>query len=309
MMRSLPPFDGLIAFDAAARRRSMTLAANELRLTQSAISHRLKKLETFFGAPLLNRTGAGLSPTAAGASLLEELAKLLDVMAGLRARSRAATRPAILKVGVGAALSHYWLVRRLPGFASLHPDVSVDMVLAESEAQARAADVDVHVLWLPKAIGRSTSTQRLLFNERVFPVAAPRLLPRGRPLQSTGRLANLAILHKGPAGRNEGAEWSWPVWFERLGLEAEVPTGLRFDTIGLALAAALEGAGVALARSLLVHDALAERRLCRVLPDEWDMLSSKAHFIRWPAVLTGDKRVSRFTNWIVNEAARLSDDG
>jgi LysR family glycine cleavage system transcriptional activator len=200
-------------------------------------------------------------------------------------------------------------VRRLPGFASLHPDVSIETIVVENEAQARAADVDVHVLWLPKVIARSTSTQRLLFNEHVFPVAAPRLLPRGRSLQSTKHLANLPILHKGPVGRNEGAEWSWPVWFERLGLDVEVPAGLRFDTISLALAAALEGAGVALARSLLVHDALAERRLCRVLPAQWDMSSSKAHFIRWPAALSGDKRVSRFTGWIAGEAARLSEGG
>jgi len=309
IVRTLPPFDGLIAFEAAARHRSMTLAANELRVTQSAISHRLKKLETFFGAALLNRTGAGLSPTAAGVSLLEGLGKLLDEMAALRARSRAAARPAILKIGVGAALSHYWLARRLPAFASSHPDVGIELVVAESEAQARAADVDVQVLWLPKAIARSTSTQRLLFNEHVFPVAAPRLLPRGRSLQNVKNLASFPILHKGPAGRNDGAEWSWSVWFERLGLQTEIPAGIRFDSISLTLAAALEGAGAALARSLLVHDAIAERRLCRVLSGDWDMSSSKAHLVRWPAALTGDRRVSRFTRWIASEAARLSDDG
>ena len=70
-MRALPPFDGLIAFDAALRHRSMTLAAAELGLTQSAISHRLKRLETFVGAPLLNRTGVGLLPTPAGTTLAE----------------------------------------------------------------------------------------------------------------------------------------------------------------------------------------------------------------------------------------------
>lgn len=309
IMRTLPPFDGLTAFEAAARHRSMTLAANELRVTQSAISHRLKKLETFFGAALLNRTGAGLSPTAAGTSLLEGLGRLLDDMAALRARSRAAARPAILKIGVGAALSHYWLARRLSAFATAHPDVGVEMIMVESEAQARVADVDVQVLWLPKAIARSNSTQRLLFKEHVFPVAAPRLLPRGRSLQKVETLASLPILHKGPAGRNDGAEWSWSVWFERLGLEAHVPAGLRFDTISLTLAAALEGAGVALARSLLVHDAMAEGRLCRVLSGDWDMPSSKVHLVRWPAALTGDSRVRRFTRWIASEAARLSDGG
>ncbi|MGJ4936238.1 LysR substrate-binding domain-containing protein [Bradyrhizobium oligotrophicum] len=307
-MRSLPPFDGLVAFEATARHRSMTLAATELGLTQSAVSHRLRKLETYLGAKLFNhRSGTGLSPTTAGTSLLTEIVGLLDEMALLRARYRAAAQPAVLKVGVSAALSHYWLVRRLPGFLSRHGDVGVELVVAESEAQARAADVDLQVLWLPKAAARASSTQRLLFRERVFPVAMPRLLPRGRALHDVRNLANYPIIHKGRAGRDDGAEWSWPAWFERLGLGAEAPVGIRVDTISLALAAAIEGAGVALGRSLLVHDALAERRLTRVVSAEWDVPSSKVHVVRWPAVLSSDTRVRFFTNWLASEAALLSD--
>jgi LysR family transcriptional regulator, glycine cleavage system transcriptional activator len=284
----------------------MTLAANELRITQSAVSHRLKKLEAFVGAPLLNRSGAGLSPTPAGASLLDDIGRMLDDMAGLRARSRAATCPTILKVGVGAALSQYWLVRRLPDFRASNPDIGLELVIAENEAQARSADIDVLISWLPKAAARPNSTQRILFNENVFPVAAPRLIPQGRPLSSTMGLSDLPIIHKGPAGRNDGAEWSWPVWFERLGITARAPEAMRFSSIGLALAAAIEGAGVVLARSLLVHDAIAERRLCRVLSPQWDVPSSKVHCIRWQSVLAGDKRVSRFAKWIGNEAERMS---
>ena len=306
IMRILPPFDGLVAFEAAARHRSMTLAANELRVTQSAISHRLKKLEAFVGASLFNRTGMGLCPTAAGTSLLEDIGRLLDDMSGLRARSRAASRPATLKIGIGTALSQYWLVRRLPSFAASNPDIGIELVVAESEAQARAADVDVFVSWMPKAGARATSTQRLLFQERVFPVAVPRLIPRGRPLSNPEALVDLPLIHKGPVGRNDGAEWSWQVWFERLRIKTPVPEAVRFDSLGLALAAAIEGAGVVLARSLLVHDALAARRLCRLLPPRWDMPSSKAHFVRWQPVLSGDKRVKAFANWIVDEAGRTS---
>ena len=286
----------------------MTLAATELGLTQSAVSHRLRKLETYLGAKLFNhRSGTGLSPTAAGASLLADIVGLLDEMAMLRARYRAAAQPAVLKVGVGAALSHYWLVRRLPGFLSRHGDVGIELVMAESEAQARAADVDIQVLWLPKTAARANSTQRILFKERVFPVAMPRLLPRGRPLHAVHQLANYPIIHKGRTGRDDGAEWSWPAWFERLGLGAQAPAGIRVDTISLALAAAIEGAGVALGRSLLVHDALTERRLTRVLSAEWDMPSSKVHVVRWQAILSTDARVRVFTSWLASEAALLSE--
>jgi LysR family glycine cleavage system transcriptional activator len=306
-MRALPPFDGLIAFEAALRHRSMTLAANELGLTQSAISHRVKKLEAFVGAKLLMRTSAGLSPTTAGLSLSEGLSKLLDEMAELRARSRAAVRPAALKVAVGPALANYWLVRRLPRFVSSFPEVALELVTVENEVQARAASADIQILWLPKTAARANSTQRFLFSESVFPVAASSLLPCGRPLKDPATLTKLPVIHKGPAGRNDGAEWSWPVWFERLGIETGVPAGLRFDTISTALAAAFQGAGAVLARSLLVRDAIAAQRLCRVLSCDWDMPSSKTHIIRWPAALAGDQRVSVFAVWITGEAAAASD--
>jgi LysR family glycine cleavage system transcriptional activator len=305
-MRALPPFDGLIAFDAALRHRSMTLAAGELGLTQSAISHRLKRLEAFVGAPLLNRTGVGLLPTPAGITLAEGLGRMLDEMAELRARSRATVQPATLKIGLGSALADYWLVRRLPAFASAYPDVAVELFIIESDVQARALDLDVQIRWLPKASARATSTQRLLFDEMVFPVAIPPLLPRGRPLKDPGLLGTLPILHKGYVGRSDGAEWSWPVWFERLGITAPVPAGLRFDNLGTAIAAALQGSGVVLGRSLLVHDALAERRLCRVVSPSWDMASSKAHIVRWPAALANDKRVALFVAWVAKEAVKTS---
>jgi LysR family glycine cleavage system transcriptional activator len=305
-MRALPPFDGLIAFDAALRHRSMTLAARELGLTQSAISHRLKRLEAFVGAPLLNRTGAGLLPTPAGTTLADGLGRMLDEMAELRARSRATVQPATLKIGLGSALANYWLVRRLPAFASTHPNVAIELFIIEGDVQARALDLDVQIRWLPKASARATSTQRLLFDERVFPVAIPSLLPSGRPLNDPGGLGTSPILHKGYVGRNEGAEWSWSVWFERLGIAAPVPAGLRFDNLGTALAAALQGSGVVLGRSLLVHDALAERRLCRVVSSRWDMASSKTHVVRWPAALANDKRVALFVAWIAQEAAKTS---
>ena len=305
-MRALPPFDSLIAFDAALRRRSMTLAASELGLTQSAISHRLRKLEAFMGAPLLRRSSSGLSATPVGEALAEGLTTLLDDMSELRARSRAALRPMTLRVGAGAALADNWLVRRLPRFSVAHPGIAVELVMVASETEIRSSDLDIQVHWMPTADARSSSTKRILFKERVFPVCAPQLLPQGRTLTDPAELARLPVVHKGPADAASGAEWSWATWFERLGIAGSPPQGLRLDTLGTALAAALQGAGVVLARSLVVHDALAERRLCRVLPPSWDMPSSKAHMVRWPAALAGDERVKAFVSWLVAEANATS---
>ena len=152
-------------------------------------------------------------------------------------------------------------------------------------------------------VWRSSSTQRLLFQEQVFPVCVPGVLPGGRTLRDPKALAKLPLLHKGTPGRGQGAEWSWPVWFERLGIAGKPPAAaLRFGTIHTAISAALQGAGVVMARSLLVHDALKEGRLVRVLAPSWDMPSSKAHVVRWPAALMGDERVRKFVDWLMREA-------
>jgi LysR family glycine cleavage system transcriptional activator len=302
-MRSLPPFDALVAFDTALRHRSMTRAAAELGMTQSAVSHRLRRLEAYVGAPLLHRSSTGLRATPAGSALAAGLTDLLDGLSDLRTRCRAVAVPSSLRVGVGAALADYWLVRRLPAFAAANAGLEVELTVVESEAALRAPDIDVHILWQPTATARSSSTQRLLFQEQVFPVCVPGLLPDGRTLRDPKALATLPLLHKGAPGRGQGTEWSWPVWFERLGIAGKPPAaGLRFGNIHTAISAALQGTGVVMARSLLVHDALKDGRLVRVLPSLWDMPSSKAHIVRWPAALTGDERVRRFVRWVIGEA-------
>jgi LysR family glycine cleavage system transcriptional activator len=302
-MDALPPFDTLIAFDATLRHRSMTLAAAELGLTQSAVSHRLRKLEQFMGTPVLQRSSAGITATAAGVVLAEGLADLMSGLAGLRARCRATVAPAGLRVGVGSALADYWLVRRLPSFTADNPDIAIELIIVDDGATVRSPDFDVQVVWQLAGDAKSSSTQRLLFRENVFPVCHPRLLPGGQPLQDASGLQHLPLLHKGADHAARGTEWSWSLWFERLDLANGPPGGIRFAKIGTAIAAALQGAGVVLARSLLVRDALEENRLCRVLANDRDMPSSKAHLVRWPAALTNDRRVQKFVSWITAEAS------
>jgi LysR family glycine cleavage system transcriptional activator len=301
-MDALPPFDTLVAFDATLRHRSVTLAARELGITQSAVSHRLRKLERFMGMAVLCRSANGIAATPAGIALAEGLSELMGGLAGLRARCRAAAAPAALKVGIGAALADYWLVRRLPQFMMKHPDIGIELVIAGETPSLGALDLDVQVLWMPAADARASSTQRLLFQEDVFPVCHPSLLPGGQPLVAAEGLLDVPLLHKGAEHVSRGTEWSWSLWFERLDLATSPRSGTRFAMIGTAIAAALQGTGVVLARSLLVRDALADKRLCRVLPDCWDLPSSKTHVVRWPAVLTSDPRVKTFVGWLTQEA-------
>lgn len=304
-MRDLPPFDSLLAFEAALRLGSMTAAAAELGVTQSAVSHRLRRLEAFTGAPLLRRLRPGLAVTPAGAALLEALGEILEQLSGLRERCRSAVAPPRLRVGSGSAVIHHWLVRRLPGFAAIRPDLEVALVTLNNRTEARSPDLDLRLLWGPRAEQRDSSTQRLFPEEVVFPVCAPHLLPEGRSLADAAQLSSLPLIHKGPEGRpGQAREWEWRTWFERVGTSGAPRATVRFEDIGPAISAALEGAGVVLARSLLAQDALFDGRLVRVLDPRWDMPSSKAHVVSWPAALIADERVRCFTQWLLSEAAK-----
>jgi LysR family glycine cleavage system transcriptional activator len=301
-MTNQPPFDALIAFEAVNRLGSVTAAAQDLGMTQSAVSHRLRRLEEFMGLPPIVRTQGRMRATLAGQALASDLKDLLSGLGELRARCRAAAGNGALRVGLSAALSDYWLVARLPLFNSRHPAIPIELIVVESAAQATHLDLDVTIHWLLEPEARETSTQRMLFRERVFPVCHPRLLSRA-PLDDPTRIAALPLIHKGTSkDAAGGAEWTWTAWFARLGIDAPPPVGLRCANIATAISAALQGSGVALVRSLLARDALADGRLVRVLPETLDMPSTKVHLVRWPAALAGDARVKAFVAWLVDVA-------
>lgn len=294
-MRQLPPFAELVAFEAVARHLSFTLAAAELHLSQSAVSHRVRRLEEHLGKKLIHRLNPGLQLTEAGAALLPGLVGALD---GLAQIGRPNERR--LRVSAGSALCTWWLAGRLPAFMAERSGVSIDLIPIE-QAQATQPQADVRILWVaPNEEPRSTH-QVPLFNEQVFPVCSPTLLPKGQPVHDAQALARLPLLHKATHGMGE---WSWPVWLERLGAQpsARLRGELRFTEMGLVLSAAIEGAGVALSRSLLVHDALASGRLVVPIAGIEPMLSTKKHIARWPSAKAKDPDVHAFVEWLTAEA-------
>ncbi|WP_374443798.1 LysR family transcriptional regulator [Stella sp.] len=298
-MRRLPPFPALVAFEAVARLGSFTRAAAELHLTQSAVSHRIRALEAHFGTRLVDRRNPGLCLTAAGEAVLPDLVAALDLLA----RVGRTDGPRRLRLGAGSALATWWLARRLPAFAAAMPGIAVDLVPYANAAEAQRLPVDVTIRWVPAAEAFATATQRPLPREQVFPVCHPSLLPAGRPFAVPDDLRSLPLLHKGPGGEDAppGPEWSWSAWLD----PSRPPPrpAFRFRDIGQALAAAADAAGVTLARTLLVRDAIADGRLARALPPSCDRPSAKVHVIRWPAALAGDRAVARLSEWLATAAA------
>jgi LysR family glycine cleavage system transcriptional activator len=302
MTRRLPPFGPLIAFDAVVRHRSFTRAADELGVTQSAVSHRVRRLEDFLGVELLKRLNPGVELSDDGARLQGELATLLDGMASLEPSLRRRAGQQTLRLGAGSSLAAWWLVRRLRTFRALHSEIEIDFVPVESEA-AGEPPLDVRILWTTLAESRATSLQASLFRERVFPVCAPSILPRGQPLSDPAALLELPLIQK---RHTPSGEWSWASWFQKLGLKRAEPRGLVLGDMGLCLTAAVEGAGVAIGRSLLVADAISDGRLVPALATAPDVLSTKVHIARWSPDLIGDRNTQVLVSWLAQAAEETS---
>lgn len=299
-MRRLPPFPGLVAFDAVLRHASVTRAADELGLTQSAVSHRLRGLEAHFGTPLLERLNPGLRPTPAGERLARDVAPLLETLAGLHERvsGERAARP--FRIGVSGALLAWWLSPRLPDLIAAFPDRTIEVTTWESRLfdgtpGMMPDEADLALLWIPRAMQESGRCEVPFPAETVFPVAAP-ALRRAGPEEDWRRLPLLA---KGHAADAVGGEWSWATW---LGDEGRRPPAMRFRDIGGALHAARDGNGIVLARSLLVADALRRRRLTRLVRRAEMRPCSKIQVARWSD--QADDLAPAMAAWLVAAAER-----
>ncbi|MCF4125254.1 LysR family transcriptional regulator [Methylobacterium sp. SyP6R] len=298
-MRRLPPFPGLVAFDAVLRHGSVTRAAAALGLTQSAVSHRLRGFEEHFGAPLLERLNPGLRPTPAGERLARDVAPLLETLAGLRERvaGERASRP--FRIGVGGAVLAWWLSPRLPDLAAAFPAVTIEVTTWDGRLGAEPGETDLALHWIPREAQGGSRCEVPFPAETVFPVAAP-LLRRSR---EDGDWRRLPLLAKGQAADGLGNEWSWVTW---LGDDGRRPPAMRFRDIGGALRSAQDGNGIVLARSLLVADALRRRRLSRLVRGPRCGLPRR---FRWRGGATGPPRLRpRWRRGSWRPRTRPSDD-
>lgn len=260
--RRLPPLNALKAFEACARRLSVSLAARELGVTPGAVSQQIRVLEEHAGGPLFKRDGSGLALTALGFTLqpvlreaFEHLKRAADIIYGAAARQS-------LTVSAPPSFAVRWLVPRLARFSADHPEielwVSADMQLAD----VAGGRVDVAIRYghgdYP---GVRTET---LLDAGVLPVCSPALLKGPRPLRRPGDLRHHALIHVRP-GAFEEPRPDWATWLDSRKLaEIDATVGPRFDQTAFAIEDAAQGRGVALAPRAFVTQDLATGRL--ILP-------------------------------------------
>lgn len=249
----LPSLDALLAFEACARLGSFDAAGDELALTASAIAKRLASLEERLGQELLTRSAKGLSLTPAGHEYLPQVRQALTLLQAIPLHQRAGQQRERLRVSSTPTFARQVLVPALPGFTAAHPHVELELtlsvpLLAEGDA---GADAEIRHGAVPGDI----SPDQVLLHDRLTPLAAPALLARHAPLREPADLLALPLLRT-PLQR-------WAPWLQAAGLAdaAEPDDGPRFVDLGLTLAAALAGQGVALARLSLARHELAEGRL------------------------------------------------
>src|SRR5216684_456265 len=254
MLRRLPPLNALKAFEAAARSESFTRAAEELNVTQGAVSHQVKALEATLGIKLFNRERQRLLITQAGQEYLAVVRDALDRIAVGTERLVQRQTSGVLTVSTSPDFAAKWLVHRLGRFAEAHPDIDLRLSAATQYVDFAREDVDVAVRhgdgnWPGLDVVR-------LCSEQLFPVCAPKLVS-GR-----NRITKPADLLKFPLLLLD--DWKdWSRWFDAAGVAAPVTQGPVLNRASMLVDAAVDGQGIALARTTLAAWDLINGRLVR----------------------------------------------
>lgn len=254
-MISLPPLNGLRAFDAAGRHLTFRAAAEELGVTQGAVAQHVRQLESHLGLPLFERHAKGLAFTASGRAYHARVAAAFEEL-------RSATRtlrpdPDKVLISVTPSFASKWLIPNLPDFSDRHPDCDLRILATDKVSSFHGDGIDLAVRLGHPPFGASLDADRL-FRQDVIAVAAPALVAaQGVPL-TLDALVALPKLHD--------THDLWPEFLGALGITDRGARGLRLSHAALAIDAAIAGQGVALVSTVLAARDIATGNLVQVTP-------------------------------------------
>lgn len=295
---ALPPLDLLRAFEAAARHLSFTKAAEELHLTQSAVSRQIQSLEQALGAKLFERRTRALALTEGGARFYTVVEDALESLQAGARKLRSAPAARTVTVTTTPGFASLWLIPHLNGYLAANPGVDVRISASYETADLERDGVDLAIRYAPAG---DMPGERPLFEEEVVPVCSPALAadPK-RPLKKPADLAAHVLLHSA----DEQMSWmEWYLWLHAHGLRELNPAGaLRFNQYDQLVQAAVNGQGVALGRLPLLAALLREGRL--VTPFPKSVVSSRGYFLVRSTRPASPRDLAAFEAWLVEETKK-----
>ena len=265
-LRSRPVGAGYLrAFEAVARHLNFRAAAEEMALTQSAVSRQIQSLEDEVGVPLFLRHTRAVELTTAGAQLLLAVQQALPRVDGAVRQIRQSAGRRSVSLTTFASFASMWLIPRLEAFQRAHPDIDIRIDASDAAVDLEVADVDIALRYGP-AENMPASAHRL-FGESLTPVASPWLIKSSPPIRAPKDVAGFTLIEAGDAYRSHLQWLTWRRWLDTHGLpKAQPRRWLYFNYAYQMVQAALTGQGVVLARSTLVAESLANGDLVEVLP-------------------------------------------
>lgn len=300
-MRSIAHLNALRAFEASARHQSFSLAAQELNVTPAAVGQLVRTLEDWLGSPLFVRSTSGrarLVTTEVAEQALPDIRAGLERLAVGLERLRSGSAGGVLTVAVSPAFAAKWLLPRIERFQAAWPetDLRLDTSLKPVDFVAQRIDVGVRY---GRGQWPGLAAEKLM-DEEVYPVCAPALLTTAT-LQAPGDLRGQVLIHDQSVDTSTGFA-SWQAWLRHAGVQG-VPTdrGLRINNSAAVLQAAIDGQGVALARSVMAHDDLAAGRLVRLFP-QVRLESALAYYVVYRPECIAQPKVAAFRDWLLREA-------
>ena len=292
MRPRLPPLNNLKAFDAAARHESFTRAAEELCVTQGAVSQQVKALEAALGIKLFNRERQRLIITEAGRYYLTIVRDALDRIALGTERLLQRQNAGVLTVSTSPDFAAKWLVHRLGNFAEAHSDIDLRVSATLHHVDFAREEVDLAVRHGDGNWPGLDTVQ--LSAEQLFAVCSPKLLLGRRKLGKPADILKFPLIHL-------DSRADWTKWLRTVGInDAEVTHGPVLNRASMVIDAAIDGQGIALARTTLAAWDLINGRLVRPFTEALRL--SKTYWIVCPRATSNMPKIATFRNWVLTEA-------
>lgn len=298
MARRLPPLNALKAFETAARHLSFTKAAEEMFVTQAAVSHQIKALEDHLGLKLFMRKNRSLLLTEEGQSYFLDIKEIFLQLHEATEKLLARGAKGSLTVSLQPSFAIQWLVPRLSLFSELHSDIDVRIRAVDSEEGSLTDDVDV-AIYYGRGSWRNLHADKL-HTEYLLPVCSPMLLNRAKPLNEPADLRFHTLLH-------DTTRDAWKAWFTSQGFKHfNVNQGPIFSHSAMVLQAAIHGQGVALAHNVLAQPDINSGRL--IVPFNHVLQTKDAHYLVCRDSQAELGKIAAFRHWMNALVEREQED-